>query len=199
MAQLMGEKTKRQIRSLLKQLATPMRGGFPRVGAHRRPMSQPAGATEGPLSTPAQKPEGPEMLKVERTHPTPRKYLELTQDVIVFCLCVLLLLTMGIKLFDLARLLIQGTDFSLVVGDILFILVLVELFRVLLIYLEEHRVSVATMVEVGIVATLREIILIGALHIEWEHLLVVCAFILTLVIVLRHAGIRAQPTDNGAG
>ena len=136
------------------------------------------------------------MLKVQRTHPTPRKYLELTQDVIVFCLCVLLLLTMGIKLFDLARLLIQGTDFSLVVGDILFILVLVELFRVLLIYLEEHRVSVATMVEVGIVATLREIILIGALHIEWEHL---CAFILTLVIVLRHAGIRAQPTDNGAG
>jgi len=139
------------------------------------------------------------MLKVQRTHPTPRKYLELTQDVIVFCLCVLLLLTMGIKLFDLARLLIQGTDFSLVVGDILFILVLVELFRVLLIYLEEHRVSVATMVEVGIVATLREIILIGALHLEWEQLLLVCAFILTLVIVLRHAGIRAQPTDNGAG
>jgi len=74
----------------------------------------------------------------------------------------------------------------------------VELFRLLLIYLEEHRISVATMVEVGIVATLREVILLGALHIEWEHLLVVCAFILTLVIVLRHAGIRSQPLDSGA-
>src|SRR3954453_9052283 len=99
---------------------------------------------------------------------------------------------MGIKLFQLCELMLVGVDFSLVVGDILFVLVLVELFRLLLIYLEEHRVSVATMVEVGIVATLREVILIGALHIEWQRLLVVCAFILTLVIVLRHAGIRAH-------
>ena len=92
---------------------------------------------------------------MQQTHPTPRRYLELIQDGIVFCLCVMLLVTMGIKLCHLGKLLIDGTDFSLVVGDILFILVLVELFRLLLIYLEEHRVSVATMVEVGIVATLR--------------------------------------------
>jgi uncharacterized membrane protein (DUF373 family) len=144
------------------------------------------------------KTKGLEMINAQQAHATPRKYLEFTQDIIVFCLCAMLLVTMGIKLFHLGRLLIQGTDFSLVVGDILFILVLVELFRLLLIYLEEHRVSVATMVEVGIVATLREVILLGALHIEWEHLLVVCAFILTLVIVLRHAGIRSQPADNGA-
>jgi uncharacterized membrane protein (DUF373 family) len=134
---------------------------------------------------------------VQQTHPTPRRYLELAQDAIVFCLCAMLLVTMGLKLVDLARLLIRGTDFSLVVGDILFILVLVELFRLLLIYLEEHRISVATMVEVGIVATLREVILIGALHIAWQQLLVVCAFILALVIVLRHAGIRAH-SDEGA-
>ena len=135
-------------------------------------------------------------LRAQHTHPIPRKYLELTQDAIVFCLCALLLATMGIKLYHLTRLLIEGTDFSLVVGDILFILVLVELFRLLLIYLEEHRVSVATMVEVGIVATLREVILIGALHIEWEKLLVVCAFIITLVVVLRHAGIRSSAIES---
>jgi uncharacterized membrane protein (DUF373 family) len=134
--------------------------------------------------------------RVQQTHPGPRKYLELIQDGIVFCLCAMLLVTMGIKLLHLGRLLIQGTDFSLVVGDILFILVLVELFRLLLIYLEEHRVSVATMVEVGIVATLREVILIGALHIEWQRLLVVCAFIVTLVMVLRHAGIRSNSRNS---
>lgn len=138
------------------------------------------------------------MTDVQQTHPIPRKYLELTQDVIVFCLCGMILVTMGIKLVHLGELLIQRTDFSLVVGDILFILVLVELFRLLLIYLEEHRVSVATMVDVGIVATLREVILIGALHIEWQRLLVVCAFIMTLVVVLRHSGIRSYPTANGA-
>jgi uncharacterized membrane protein (DUF373 family) len=133
-----------------------------------------------------------EAARVQQTHPTPRKYLELIQDAIVFCLCALLLVTMGIKLFHLSRLLIQGTDFSLVVGDILFILVLVELFRLLLIYLEEHRVSVSTMVEVGIVATLREVILIGALHIPWPQLLVVCAFILVLAIVLRYSGFHRE-------
>jgi uncharacterized membrane protein (DUF373 family) len=149
-----------------------------------------------PLNGGLKQAEGFDRINVRQTHPTPRKYLELTQDVIVFFLCALLLVTMGIKLFHLVRLLIDGTDFSLVVGDILFILVLVELFRLLLIYLEEHRVSVATMVEVGIVATLREVILIGALHIAWERLLVVCAFIMTLVIVLRHAGVRSRDADN---
>jgi len=138
-----------------------------------------------------------ESMNVRQTHTITRRYLELTQDIIVLCLCVMLLGSMGIKLLHLGQLLVKGADFSLVVGDILFILVLVELFRLLLIYLEEHRVSVATMVEVGIVATLREVILIGALHIAWERLLVVCAFIITLVMVLRHAGIRCA-TDNEA-
>jgi uncharacterized membrane protein (DUF373 family) len=126
-------------------------------------------------------------------HSTLRKNLELVQDVIVLGLCAMLFVAMGVKLFHLGQLMMQGTDFSLVVGDILFILVLLELFRLLLLYLEEHRVSVATMVEVGIVSTLREVIVRGPLHIEWQQLLVVCAFIMTLGIVLRYAGIRLQP------
>jgi uncharacterized membrane protein (DUF373 family) len=132
------------------------------------------------------------MANVQHTHATLRKYLELTQDVIVLGLCALLFAAMGIKLFHLVRLMLGGTDFSLVVGDILFVLVLLELFRLLLIYLEEHRISVGTMVEVGIVSTLREVILRGAVHVEWPQLLVVCAFILTLVVVLRYSGIRSK-------
>lgn len=85
---------------------------------------------------------------------------------------------------------LAGTDFSLVMADVLFILVLLELFRLLVLYLEEHRVSVSTMDEVGIVSTLRELIVRGALHIEWPMLLVLSAFILTLGAVLRHSGIR---------
>lgn len=109
----------------------------------------------------------------------------------------MLFVSMAIKLFHLAQSLLQGIDFSLVVGDILFILVPLEVFRMLLIYVEEHRISVETMVEVGIVSTLRKVILRGALHIEWPQLVVVCAFILTLVIVLRYSGIRShvEPKD----
>ena len=130
------------------------------------------------------------MISTQYAHAAVRKYLDLIQDVIVLGLCAMLFVAMGIKLFHLGQRMLTGTDFSLVIGDILFLLVLLELFRLLLIYLEEHRVSVPTMVEVGIVSTLREVILRGALHVEWQQLLVVCAFILTLGTVLRYSGIR---------
>ena len=105
------------------------------------------------------------MIDIQNAHVVSRKYLELIQDVIVLGLCAMLFLAMGMKLFHLGQRMLTGTDFSLVVGDILFLLVLLELFRLLVIYLEEHRVSVSTMVGVGIVSTLREVILRGALHV----------------------------------
>ena len=119
-----------------------------------------------------------------------RSVLELVQDLIVIGLCVGIFAAMVIKLLHLGRALLGGTDFSQVLADIMFILVLMELFRLLLIYLEEHRVSISTMVEVGIVAAIREALLMGALHVNWLQLLVLCAFILTLGLVLRYAGLR---------
>ncbi len=139
------------------------------------------------------------MTALVRRHPVQRKYLEFTQDLIVSGLCLLLFVVMGVKLVDLARAVFGGSNFSLVIGEILFILVLMELFRLLLIFLDEHRVSVATMVEVGIVSTLREVILRGALHVDWQQLLVVCVFMLTLGAVLRFSGIRLHPTGGVIG
>jgi len=132
---------------------------------------------------------------IRSRHPKLRKYLEFVQDIIVLGLCAALFIAMLIKLFHLGKALLTGTDFSAVIADILFILVLIELFRLLIIYLEEHRISVATMVEVGIVATLREVILTGAMQVEWRQMLVICAFILTLGVVLRYAGIRLEAQE----
>ena len=125
-------------------------------------------------------------------NPRLRKYLEFVQDIIVLGLCAALFVAMLVKLFHLGQSLLGGTDFSVVIADILFILVLIELFRLLVIYLEEHRISVGTMVEVGIVATLREVILKGAMQVDWRQMLVICAFILTLGVVLRYAGVRLE-------
>ena len=133
---------------------------------------------------------------VSRGPLNPRKYLELIQDVIVLGLCAALFIAMLIKLFHLGQVLLRDTDFSAVIADILFILVLIELYRLLIIYLDEHRISVATMVEVGIVSTLREVILTGAMEVDWRQMLVLCAFILTLGLLLRHAGIRLEQADR---
>ena len=135
----------------------------------------------------------PAILRV--IHTASRRPLEVVQDIIVLALCAALFVAMLIKLVHLGRVLVRSTDFSEVIADILFILVLIELLRLLIIYLEEHRISVSTMVEVGIVSTLREVILMGALQVDWRQMLVLCAFILTLGVVLRYAGIR----DGQAG
>jgi uncharacterized membrane protein (DUF373 family) len=132
-------------------------------------------------------------------NPTLRRYLELVQDVIVLGLCAALFIAMAVKLFHLGKSLLSGSDFSAVIADILFILVLIELFRLLVIYLEKHRISVATMVEVGIVATLREVILTGAMQVDWRQMLVLCAFLLTLAVVLRYSGVRKSNGDTEPG
>jgi len=134
--------------------------------------------------------------RAQHTHPLLRRYLEWTQDIIVLGLCVLLFAAMLIKLIHLGQFMLRGADFSSVISDILFVLVLVELFRLLVIYLEEHRISVSTMVEVGIVSTLREIILKGPLETDWRQMLVLCVFILSLGLVLRHSGIRGSPPSE---
>jgi uncharacterized membrane protein (DUF373 family) len=57
---------------------------------------------------------------------------------------------------------------------------------------------VSTMVEVGIVSAVREVILKWVLHVEWRQLLAICALIITLGILLRYSGIRSRPADRTA-
>lgn len=70
--------------------------------------------------------------------------------------------------------------FQNVTSDILFILILIELFRLLIIYLKEQRISLGVSVEVSIVSVLREVIIRGALEIDWHQILAICAFLLVL-------------------
>jgi uncharacterized membrane protein (DUF373 family) len=136
---------------------------------------------------------------IRAVHSAPRKYLELIQDLIVLALCAALFVAMVVKLSHLGQVLFRNTDFSEVVADILFILVLMELYRLLIIYLEEHRISVSTMVEVGVVSTLREVILRGAMEVDWRQMLVLCAFIITLGALLRYAGLRFEEPGEQHG
>lgn len=85
--------------------------------------------------------------------------LELVQNVIVVTLAIGLFLVMVLRLGDLFASLLIPIDFQSVTSDILFILILVEIFRLLIIYLQEQRISVGVAVEVSIVSVLREVII----------------------------------------
>lgn len=118
--------------------------------------------------------------------------LELVQNLIVIALAIGLFLVMVIRLGDLFYSLLIPINFQTVTSDILFILILVEIFRLLIIYLQEQRISVGVAVEVSIVSVLREVIIRGALEIPWEQILAICVFLLVLGALLLIRGWMAQ-------
>ena len=91
--------------------------------------------------------------------------LEAIQNFIVVSLCFGLFCVMIIRLGDIFVSLLHPLEFQRITSDILVILILVELFRLLIIYLQQQRISVGVAVEVSIVSALREIILRGVLDI----------------------------------
>lgn len=115
------------------------------------------------------------------------RVLELVQDLIVISLCIGLFSFMVMQLREMFLSLLPPLNFPRVTADILFLLILVELFRLLIIYLKEHRVSIGVAVEVSIVSVLREIIVRGILETPWVQVMAACSFLIVLggLLVIR--------------
>lgn len=109
--------------------------------------------------------------------------LELIQDLIVILLCLALFGVMFLKLKELCLSLISPVNFQAVTPDILFILILVEIFRLLIIYLQEKEISVGVAVEIAIVSVLREVILRGVMEIPTTQIWAICGILLVLGLV----------------
>lgn len=110
--------------------------------------------------------------------------LEMVQDLIVVSLCMGLFCVMVIQLRAMFISLLPPLNFRAVTADILFLLILVELFRLLIIYLQEQRVSIGVAVEVAIVSVLREVIVRGVLEVPWSQILAACAFLMVMALLL---------------
>lgn len=110
--------------------------------------------------------------------------LETVQDLIVISLCIGLFCFMVIQLRAMFLSFLPPLNFQEVTADILFLLILVELFRLLIIYLQEQRVSIGVAVEVAIVSVLREVIVRGVLEVHWSQVLSACAFLLVMAALL---------------
>ncbi|MBE9130066.1 MULTISPECIES: phosphate-starvation-inducible PsiE family protein [unclassified Coleofasciculus] len=110
--------------------------------------------------------------------------LETIQDLFIISLCVGLFAFMAIQLREMFLELLPPLDFQNVTSDILFLLILVELFRLLIIYLQEQRVSIGVAVEVSIVSVLREVIVRGVLETSWIQILAACSFLIVMAALL---------------
>lgn len=110
--------------------------------------------------------------------------LEAIQDLIAISLCMGLFCVMALQLRAIFTSLLGRPQFHAITADILFILILVELFRLLIIYLQEQRVSIGVSVEIAIVSVLREVIVNGVLETAWQQMLAVCLFLATAALLL---------------
>jgi uncharacterized membrane protein (DUF373 family) len=106
--------------------------------------------------------------------------MEAFQDLIVIVLCLGLFAVMLIQLWGIFTALSQSLDYKIVTAKILFVLILVELFRLLIVYLQEHSISVGVAVEVTIVSVLREVVVHGALEISGMQTAAICGLLLIL-------------------
>ncbi len=106
------------------------------------------------------------------------------RDLIAVSLCLGLFCVMALQLKAIFSSLLTTPRFHAITADILIILILVELFRLLIIYLREQRVSIGVSVEIVIVSVLREVIVNGVLDTEWQQILAVCLFLATTALLL---------------
>ena len=138
-------------------------------------------------------------LKIEiphtGVHRLTRHLLEPAQDLLVLAIGLTLFGVMIRSLIWLARQIYKPTvDFRGVIAEVLFMLVMVEVVRLVIIYLGQHRVAVDFMVELGIVATLREIILRGVTELAWQQIAALTLFLLALGALLRFGDLRPSET-----
>jgi uncharacterized membrane protein (DUF373 family) len=69
---------------------------------------------------------------------------------------------------------------------------MIELVRLLVVYLEEHHVAIDFMVEIGIVSTLREVVLHGVVELDWPQTLAIATFLVALGLLLRFGDLRQR-------
>ncbi|MFN6539159.1 MAG: phosphate-starvation-inducible PsiE family protein [Nostoc sp. EkiNYC01] len=110
--------------------------------------------------------------------------LEVFQDFIIISLCLGLFCVMLMRLGDMFFSFLHPLDLRQVTSDILFILILVELFRLLIDHLQQQRTSVTTAVEITIVSALREVILRGVLEIPRDQILGIAVFLVVLTAII---------------
>lgn len=110
--------------------------------------------------------------------------LDRLQDLVVFGCGILLVFKMMLILADIFFALKAGENLKIITAQSLFLLILVELFRLLAVYLEHHRIFVGIAVEVAVVSVLREIIVEGLIHMNALHVFAVCSFLLVLAILM---------------
>jgi uncharacterized membrane protein (DUF373 family) len=106
------------------------------------------------------------------------------QDILVIILMLGLLVHMSLLLIKIFLDLRTSPGFNEIADEMLQVLILVEIFRLMAVYLESHHIPITEAVEVTLVSVLREVIVIGILHMTWQQIASICGFVLMMGTLL---------------
>ena len=106
------------------------------------------------------------------------------QDILVVILMFALLVHMSLLLVTIFLHLSSNPEFKTIAKDMLSMLILIEIFRLMAIYLETHHIPIREAVEVTLISVLREVIVIGIIYIKPVMVACICAFLLFNGILL---------------
>ncbi len=110
--------------------------------------------------------------------------LDAFQDILVIILMVALLVHMSLLLFEIFLHLRDNPEFQQIADEMLQVLILIEIFRLMAVYLETHHIPIREGVEVTLISVLREVIAVGILHIDWPVVASICGFVLVAGVLL---------------
>ncbi len=125
-------------------------------------------------------------------HKVFRKYVEIVMDVILVGLVIVTFVFITKTIYFLGISLYKETNIAYTISEIMFIFILIEVVRLLIIYLQFHKVATDTMVEIAIVSALRELILRGILEVQPIILVATSIFLIVLGLILKFSGIKER-------
>ncbi|MDI3476057.1 MAG: hypothetical protein PWQ95_1785 [Thermococcaceae archaeon] len=109
------------------------------------------------------------------------KWMNFTFDLVVIVLAVLIMIFVIRAIYDLVEMIFAGVNVEEALHELLLVIILLELFELLTLYIKEHHVSMRRVAELGVVAIVRKLVItVDYKVLGWEILVGMAALIFTL-------------------
>ncbi|ASJ02515.1 hypothetical protein A3L09_04225 [Thermococcus profundus] len=109
------------------------------------------------------------------------KWMSLAFDLVVIILALLTMAYVAYMLYDLTLIMLHGTDVEEALHEFLLVIILLELFELLSLYIKEHHVSMRRVAELGVVAIVRKLVITADYNaLGWQTLISMAAVIFVL-------------------
>jgi uncharacterized membrane protein (DUF373 family) len=112
---------------------------------------------------------------------TALKWMNLAFDLVVIVLALITMVYVLYTIYDLAEIMLHGFDVEEALHQFLLVIILLELFELLVLYIKEHHVSMRRVAELGVVAIVRKLVItVDYKALGWQTLVGMAVLILAL-------------------